>query len=33
MRRASAASAIACTRPGAAASMPSRAETDALAGV
>jgi ribokinase len=33
MRRASAAAAIACTRPGAAASMPARAETDALAGV
>jgi ribokinase len=32
MRRASAAAAIACTRPGAAASMPMRAETDALAG-
>jgi ribokinase len=32
MRRASAAAAIACTRPGAAASMPTREETDALAG-
>jgi len=32
MRRASAAAAIACTRPGAAASMPARAETDALVG-
>lgn len=32
MRRAAAAAAIACTRPGAAASMPMRAETDALAG-
>ncbi len=31
MRRAAAAAAIACTRPGAAASMPTRAETDALA--
>jgi ribokinase len=31
MRRASAAAAIACTRPGAAASMPMRTETDALA--
>jgi ribokinase len=30
MRRASAAAAIACTRPGAAASMPVRAETEAL---
>jgi ribokinase len=30
MRRASAAAAIACTRPGAAASMPTAAETDAL---
>jgi ribokinase len=32
MRRASAAAAIACTRPGAAASMPAAAETDALLG-
>jgi ribokinase len=32
MRRAGAAAAIACTRPGAAASMPMRTETDALAG-
>jgi ribokinase len=32
MRRASAAAALACTRQGAAASMPRRAETDALAG-
>ena len=32
MRRAAVAAAIACTRPGAAASMPLRAETDALAG-
>jgi ribokinase len=32
MRRASAAAAIACTRPGAAASMPMAAETDALVG-
>lgn len=31
MRRAAAAAALACTRPGAAASMPLRAETDALA--
>jgi ribokinase len=30
MRRAAAAAAIACTRPGAAASMPTAAETEAL---